>query len=114
MRQGGISLKKIAISLVIALPPVIAYAAFAAVRYINARDAAIEREMERREAEARARGAEGARRAQEIRAELIEAAKKQAAEVNARAYEDYVAAGGNPDSFASRSAAPVSAPQRHW
>jgi hypothetical protein len=81
MRQGGISLKKIAMSLVIVLPPVIAYAAFAAVRYINARDAAIEREKERREAEARARGAEEARRAQEIRAERIEAAKKQAAKL---------------------------------
>ena len=74
-------MKKIAMSLVIGLPPMIAYAAFAAVRYINARDAAIEREKERREAEARARGAEEARRAQEIRAERIEAAMKQAAKL---------------------------------
>jgi hypothetical protein len=73
-------LKKIAVSLVIVLPPVIAYAAFAAVRYVSALDAAIKREMERREAEARARGAEEARRAEEIRAQRIEAAKKQAAE----------------------------------
>jgi hypothetical protein len=102
MRQGGgvISLKKIAVSLVIVLPPVIAYAAFAAVRYVTAREAAYERELERREAEARARGAEQARRAQEIRVERIEAAKKRAAEVKARAYEDYVAAGGDSDSFA--------------
>jgi hypothetical protein len=75
MRRGGISLKKFAISLVIVLPPAIAYAAFAAVRYIKAQDAAIDREMERREAEARRRGAEAARRAQEIRAERIVAAK---------------------------------------
>ncbi len=74
-------MKKIAISLVIVLPPVIATAAFAAVRYINAQEAAREREKERREAEARARGAEEARRAQEIRAERIEAAKKQAAKL---------------------------------
>ncbi len=74
-------MKKIAISLVIVLPPVIATAAFAAVRYINAQEAAREREKERREAEARARGAEEARRAQEIRAERIEAAMKQAAKL---------------------------------
>jgi hypothetical protein len=70
-------LKKIAISLVVGLPPMIACAVFAAVRYINARDAAIEREIERRNAEARARGAEGARCAQEIRAERIEAARSR-------------------------------------
>jgi hypothetical protein len=86
-------LKKIAVSLVIVLPPVIAYAAFAAVRYVTAQDAIIKREMERREAEARARGAEEARRAEEIRAQRIEAAKKQTAEVKTRAYEYYVAAG---------------------
>jgi hypothetical protein len=90
MRQGRISLKKIAISLVIVLPPGIAYAAFAAVRYVTAQEAAIKREIERREAEARRRGAEQARRAQEIRAERIEAAKKHAAEVKARAYEEEI------------------------
>ena len=86
-------MKKLALSLVIVLPPVIAYAAFAALRYVTAWEAAYERELKRREAEARARGAEEARRAQEIRAERIEAAKKQTAEVKAWAYEDYVAAG---------------------
>jgi hypothetical protein len=86
----GISLKKIAVSLVIVLPPVIAYAAFAAVRYVTAQEAAYERELERREAEARRRGAEEARCAQEIRAERIEAAKKQTAEVEARAYEEEI------------------------
>jgi predicted Holliday junction resolvase-like endonuclease len=78
-------LKKSTVSLVIVLPPVIAYATFAAVRYVRyvtaqvaAYEREIEREMERREAEAKARGAEEARRAEEIRAERIEAAKKQA------------------------------------
>jgi DNA invertase Pin-like site-specific DNA recombinase len=75
-------LKKSTVSLVIVLPPAIATATFAAVRYVIAQIAAyereIEREKERREAEAKARGAEEARRAEEIRAERIEAAKKQA------------------------------------
>jgi hypothetical protein len=71
MRHGRISLKKIAAGLVIVvmLSLGIARAVFGALRrYLTAWDDAYERKIERREAEARARGAEAARRAAEMRA----------------------------------------------
>jgi hypothetical protein len=74
MRHGRISLKKIAAGLVIVvvLSLRIARAVFAALRrYLTDWDAAYKCKMERREAEARARGAEAARRAAEMRAGRI-------------------------------------------